>query len=61
MMRESTGLKIETEALITAAQDQALDTKCHRAKILHTTNDAKCRMCKDKDETVARIVSAGSR
>ena len=59
-MRESTGLKIETEALITAAQDQALDIKCHKAKILHTTNDPKCRMCKEKDETVAHIVSACS-
>jgi len=27
----------------------ALDTKCHKAKILHTRNDPKCRMCKEKD------------
>jgi len=60
-MRESTGLKIETEALIIAAQDQALDTKCHKAKILHTTNYPKCRTCKEKDETVAHIVSACSK
>jgi len=57
-MPESTGLKIEKEALITVAQHQALDTKCHKAKILHPTNDPKCRMGKDKDETVAHIVSA---
>jgi len=57
-MQESTALKIETEALITPAQDQALDTKGHKAKMLHTTNDPKCRMCKEKDETVAHIVSA---
>ena len=59
-MRESIGLKMETEALITAAQDQALDTECHKVKILHNTNDPKCRMCKEKDETVAYIVSACS-
>jgi len=52
-MQESIGLKIETDALITAAQDQALDTKCHKAKILHITNDPTCRMCKERDETVA--------
>ena len=57
-MRESTGLKIETEPLITAAQDQALDTKCHKPKILHMPNYPKCRFCKEKDETVARTVSA---
>jgi len=43
-MRENTGLKIETEALITAAQNQTLDTKCHKAKILHMTNDPKGRL-----------------
>jgi len=60
-MQESTRLKIKTEAFITTAQDEALDTKCHKAKILHTTNDPKCRMCKEKDETVAHIVSACSK
>jgi len=40
-MGKSTGLKVETEALITAAQDQALDTKCHKAKVLHLSNDPK--------------------
>jgi len=39
-MRESTGLKMKAEALITAAQDQALDTKCHKANTLYTTNDS---------------------
>jgi len=56
-MQGSKGLKIETEALITAEYDQALDTTCHKAKRLHTTNDPKCRMCKEKDETAAHIVS----
>lgn len=32
-LKEGTGLKIETEALITAAQDQGLNTKYHQAKV----------------------------
>ena len=48
-----TGLKIETEALITAAQEQALNTKQHQAKVLHTSTDSLCRMCKSADETVS--------
>ena len=40
------------------AQDQALHAKCHKTTILHTTNDPKCRMCNEKDETVAHM--AGS-
>jgi len=38
---ESTGLEIETVALIIAVQDQALETKFHRSKILHTASDPK--------------------
>ena len=57
-MRETTGLKIETEALITAAQDQALDNKCLKVKILHTKNYPKCRLCKEKDDTIAHRLSA---
>jgi len=33
----------------------------YKAKILNMTNDPKCRMCKEKDETVAHIVSACSK
>ncbi|KAJ8040969.1 hypothetical protein HOLleu_15434 [Holothuria leucospilota] len=54
----STGLKIETEALITAAQDQALNTKYHKTKILRVSTDPKCRMCKLSDETISHITSA---
>ncbi|KAJ8039802.1 Retrovirus-related Pol polyprotein from type-2 retrotransposable element R2DM [Holothuria leucospilota] len=46
-----TGLKIETEALITAAQNQALCTKYHQAKILKQSDDSKCRMYREADET----------
>ena len=52
-----TGLKIETEALITAAQDQALNTKHHQAKILKLSDDSKCRMCREADETVSHIIA----
>ena len=51
------GLKAETEALITAAQDQALNTKSHKTKILKISNDSKCRLCKSMDETAEHILS----
>jgi len=51
-----TRLKTETEAFITAAQDdQAIDTTCHKAKIFHTTNDPKCKMCEEEDETLRQL------
>uniref|UniRef100_H3AYE9 Reverse transcriptase domain-containing protein n=1 Tax=Latimeria chalumnae TaxID=7897 RepID=H3AYE9_LATCH len=46
-------LKGETEALVIAAQDQALNTNSHRVRILHSETESKCRMCKAKEETVA--------
>lgn len=52
--------KGETEALITAAQDQALRTKYYEKNILKMNTDGKCRVCKDKYETVDHIVSACS-
>jgi hypothetical protein len=43
---KTTELKIETEALITAAaQEQALNTKQHQAKVLHTTKNLTYRLC----------------
>uniref|UniRef100_H3A542 Reverse transcriptase zinc-binding domain-containing protein n=1 Tax=Latimeria chalumnae TaxID=7897 RepID=H3A542_LATCH len=50
-------LKGETEALLIAAQDQALNTNSHRVRILHSGTESKCRMCKAKEETVAHIIS----
>ncbi|KAL1448297.1 hypothetical protein WDU94_009865 [Cyamophila willieti] len=50
-------LKGETESLLTAAQDQALNTKYHAAKILKVSSDSKCRICKNFDETVHHIMS----
>jgi len=53
-------LKIETEALITAAQDQALNTKAHKTYIMKVSKDPKCRMCKAADETVSHILTGCS-
>ena len=54
-------LKKETEGFILAAQDQALRTKAICAKIDKTSTDSKCRLCKEKDETVDHLVSACSK
>uniref|UniRef100_H3AKE8 Reverse transcriptase zinc-binding domain-containing protein n=1 Tax=Latimeria chalumnae TaxID=7897 RepID=H3AKE8_LATCH len=50
-------LKGETEALLIAAQDQALNTNSHRVRILHSGTESKCRMCKAEEETMAHIIS----
>jgi len=52
-------LKIETENLILAAQDQALNTKYYNASILGGS-DPSCRLCGSHIETVAHIVSGCS-
>jgi hypothetical protein len=51
-------LKAETESEIVAAQDQALQTKYHATKILHTETDSKCRLYHQFEETVDHIMSA---
>ena len=51
-------LKRETEALLVAAQDQALRTNYRKAKIEHSETSPLCRMCKQKVETVSHLVSA---
>ena len=55
---KSVKLKVETEALLTAAQDQALNTKAHATYILKSSHDPKCRMCNCSDETVAHLLTA---
>ena len=50
-------LKPETEALICAAQEQALRTNYIKHKIDHTHEEDKCRMCGQKGETVWHITS----
>lgn len=54
-------LKKETESLIIAAQDQALRTNAIKARIDKTSDNSKCRLCKEKDETVDHLVSSCSK
>jgi len=51
------GLKKETEALLMAAQDQALRTNAIKVKIDKQEGEAICRMCKNREETVTHITS----
>ena len=53
--------KRETESLIIAAQDQALRTNYRKAKIEKSTNDARCRLCQSRDETVYHLVNECSK
>ena len=46
----------ETESAIWAAQDQALSTGVMRARIWEYLSSALCRLCKEKHETVDKIV-----
>ena len=50
-------LKPETEALICAAQEQALRTNYVKYNIDKTAESPLCRMCADKGESVGHIIS----
>ena len=50
-------LKRQTESVLLAAQDQALGTNYRKGRIERNRKSAKCRMCKEKDETVTHLVS----
>jgi hypothetical protein len=52
----SSGLKEETESLITAAQDQALNMHYHHRNNTKQPNDSKCRMCHKAKEHIKCIV-----
>uniref|UniRef100_A0A7N8XHF5 Reverse transcriptase domain-containing protein n=1 Tax=Mastacembelus armatus TaxID=205130 RepID=A0A7N8XHF5_9TELE len=54
---EKAGLKDSTEALIVAAQEQALSTRSIEAGIYHTRQDPRCRLCKDAPETIQHITA----
>jgi hypothetical protein len=54
-------LKKETEGFLLAAQDQALRTNAIKAHIDGTSDDSKCRLCKEKEETIDHLVSACSK
>ena len=51
-------LKRETEALVVAAQDQAIRTIYVKISIDKSQADPKCRICKQGNETISHIVSA---
>ena len=57
----STGIKIERESLIMAAQEQAICTNVIKAKIDKTQEESKCRMCGRVDETVNHVLSECSK
>ena len=54
-------LKKETEGLIIAAQDQSLRTNAIKCKIDNTSDNSKCRLCGDREETVDHLVSSCSK
>ena len=51
------GIKKETEGLLMAAQEQAIRTKYIRKVIDKEDIDSKCRLCGERDETVAHILA----
>ena len=54
-------LKKEKEGFLIAAQDQALRTNAIKVKIDKVTEDSKCRLCKEKDETIDHLISSCSK
>ena len=50
-------LKRETEGLIMGAQEQALRTNSIKARIDKQDVSSACRLCGERDETVAHIVA----
>ena len=54
-------LKKETEGFLIAAQYQALRTNAIKAKIDKITEDSKCRLCKEKDETIGHLINSYSK
>ena len=49
-------LKVQTEAMICAAQEQALRTNYTKNKIDKTSENPLCRMCGERGETVQHII-----
>ena len=54
-------LKIESESLLIAVQNNAIRTKYVKAKVYKTQQINRCRLCGDRDETINLIISKLSR
>lgn len=54
---KSTGLKVETEGLILAAQDQTLPTRVYHHHIIKDGTDPLCCICNKSQETIDHIIS----
>ena len=54
-------LKRQTESRLIAAQDKALGINYRKARIERSRESAKCRMYKEKDETVTHLISECSK
>ena len=50
------GLKVETEAMLCATQEQTIRTNNVKHKIDKTAQPPLCRMCDKKSETISHIV-----
>ncbi|KAL1446181.1 hypothetical protein WDU94_006595 [Cyamophila willieti] len=48
----------ETEGFITAIQDNVIATKNHQKFILKTLTEDKCRLCKEKGETIDHVIGS---
>lgn len=53
----SAGLKAETEGLLVAAQDQSLNTRAYRHRIVKDSPSPLCRICNKFEETVDHVIS----
>ena len=48
-------IKEETESVIVAAEDKAINTNYFKNKILREESDIKCRLCKQYEETIDHL------
>ena len=54
-------IKPNTEALITVAQKQALNTQAIACDIYHATQNPQCQLCMQHKETIAHLISRCSK
>ena len=56
-LAEKADLKVETEAMLCAAQEQAIRTNYVKHKVDKTAQSPLCRICDKKSESISHIVS----